>query len=460
MNIVVVNGSPKGKNSFTFQSVRYLEKKYPDIHFETYHVGQTIKSYRSDNEKMEKFLMAVQSCDAILWVYPVYTCLVPFQLVQFVSYLYENSFSDVVKGKYAAQISTSKHFYDYTAYNYLHQVSEDLNLQHVPGIMQGMEDLLKETGQVQLTNFFERYLDTILNRKAVSRKYQTTKTDIMKVYRGDKVKAAQIKPETHKKVVLLTDATQEDVSLNNMITAYINSMPQPVEVINLHDQNLTGGCLGCFHCAIEGNCIYKDGFETIHREKIQKADCLILAGTISQHWFKPIWKCYDDRLFYNGHRTSMMGKSIGYLISGSLRDEHNFREVLEARSEVGQLYLLDIISDEDDDHTITALIHGMAEKTMWALENKPVRPQNFYGVGGMKVFRDLIFVMRGLMKEDHRFYKKNGLYDFPQKEVKQILLMNFVGLLMIFKRFRKNAQKSINRFMLKPYEAVINKLGY
>ena len=37
--------------------------------------------------------------------------------------------------------------------------------------------------------------------------------------------------------------------------------------------------------------------------------------------------------------------------------------------------------------------------------NKLSRPANFYGVGGMKIFRDLIYVMQGLMKADHKFYK-------------------------------------------------------
>ena len=40
-------------------------------------------------------------------------------------------------------------------------------------------------------------------------------------------------------------------------------------------------------------------------------------------------------------------------------------------------------------------------------------PRNFYGVGGMKVFRDLIWLMQGMMKTDHKFYKAHGQYDFP-----------------------------------------------
>lgn len=40
----------------------------------------------------------------------------------------------------------------------------------------------------------------------------------------------------------------------------------------------------------------------------------------------------------------------------------------------------------------------------------------FLGVGGMKIFRDLIWMMQGMMKADHQFYKEHGIYDFPRKQ--------------------------------------------
>ena len=51
-----------------------------------------------------------------------------------------------------------------------------------------------------------------------------------------------------------------------------------------------------------------------------------------------------------------------------------------------------------------------------ALEHKYLPPQNFYGIGGMKIFRDLIWLMQGMMRADHKFYKSHGQYDFPQKK--------------------------------------------
>lgn len=265
------------------------------------------------------------------------------------------------------------------------------------------------------------------------------------------------KSESHK-IVLVTDCSEGDSNLGRMIETYRKALPHELTVLNIGEFDLQGGCLSCFSCAFEGKCVYKDGFDDLHRSTVLEADCVIMAASINRHWFNPIWKCYDDRQFYNGHRTSMMGKSIGYIVSGPLRHEPNLREVLEARSEVAQLFLLDIVTDEyETDQEITSLLVNLAEKTMWAVENKPQRPANFMGVGGMKVFRDLIYVMQGLMQEDHRFYREHGLYDFPQKQVGRILQMKLIGMLLKSPKARKRMGTRMSEAILKPYTEALDR---
>ena len=48
MNILVLNGSPKGEYSITLQTVRYLEKLHPEHSFQVLHVGQRIKALEKD----------------------------------------------------------------------------------------------------------------------------------------------------------------------------------------------------------------------------------------------------------------------------------------------------------------------------------------------------------------------------------------------------------------------------
>lgn len=48
MNILVVNGSPKGQYSITLQTIRYLETVYPDHKFEVLNAGAQIKALEKD----------------------------------------------------------------------------------------------------------------------------------------------------------------------------------------------------------------------------------------------------------------------------------------------------------------------------------------------------------------------------------------------------------------------------
>ena len=101
--------------------------------------------------------------------------------------------------------------------------------------------------------------------------------------------------------------------------------------------------------------------------------------------------------------------------------------IVEGRSEAGSNYLCGVATDEGN---TAADMQALADSLVFALEKKLSRSANFYGVGGMKIFRDLIYVMQGMMKADHRFYKEHGIYDFPQKQKKRISQMKLVGAMI------------------------------
>ena len=101
--------------------------------------------------------------------------------------------------------------------------------------------------------------------------------------------------------------------------------------------------------------------------------------------------------------------------------------LLEGVLEVGGNFLAGIATDEKDtDHSIDSL----AAKIVYAADHHYVQPASFLGVGGMKIFRDLIWLMQGMMRADHKFYKSHGQYDFPQKECGTMPKMYLVGALM------------------------------
>ena len=114
MNILVINGSPKGEHSITLQTIRYLEKCYPFAHFEVIHVGQRIKALEKD---FSSVISAVERADLLIFSYPVYTFIAPYQLHRFIELLKASGAS--LEGKFATQLTTSKHFYDVTAHRYI-----------------------------------------------------------------------------------------------------------------------------------------------------------------------------------------------------------------------------------------------------------------------------------------------------------------------------------------------------
>ena len=63
------------------------------------------------------------------------------------------------------------------------------------------------------------------------------------------------------------------------------------------------------------------------------------------------------------------------------------------------------------------------------------------------------------MKEDHRFYKAHGFYDFPQKRKGTIAGMYLVGAMMTNEKLRKKIGGRMTEGMLMPYKKVLEKAG-
>lgn len=443
MQILIVNGSPKGKNSTTYQTALYLQALHPEHTFTTLHAGQQIKRLEQDFSPARKALAAA---DLLLFCYPVYTFIAPYQLHRLFELIKADGIS--LRGKFASQITTSKHFYDVTAHRYVEENCLDLGLQTVRGLSADMEDLLHEAGQRDAQNFFAQLMFSCRHGLFV--------TPTVPVPVRAKTPYQPALPDTPKKggkdVVIVTNCAPEDENLQNMIADFRAALPYTSRVVNLREFPFDGGCLGCFGCAITGTCVYRDGFDQFLRKSIQTADGFVYAFTISDHYTHSSFKCFDDRQFCNGHRTVTHGTPIAYLISGPYRYEPNLRMIVEGRAEVGGNYLCGVATDEEQ---TAADIQALAENLAFAMENQLTRPANFYGVGGMKIFRDLIYVMQGLMKADHKFYKVHGIYDFPQKQIGRIWQMRLVGALMAIPSVQKKAKGKMTEAMIGPYRKVI-----
>ena len=445
MNILVLNGSPKGENSITLQTVRYLEKKFRIDGLEVLHVGRKIKSLEKD---FTPTLAAIESADLLVFSYPVYTFIAPCQLHRFIELM--KFHGAAVSGKTATQITTSKHFYDTTAHRYIQDNVQEMGMNFLRGLSADMEDLTTEKGRNEAENwwktllwnrergFYEPYFPMGAPAPAVP---VTVPEEDPDGKRGD--------------VVIIADIGPEDAQLAGMVSRFRTRLPYATRVVNLREYPFSGGCLGCFRCAVSGKCIHKDNFDDFLRTKIQTADAMVYAFSIRDHSMGALFKMYDDRQFCNGHRTVTIGMPVAYIISGNLSREENLRTIIEGRAQVGSNILAGIATDERDPD---AELDRLAECLAYSLEHKNTGPQNFLGVGGMKIFRDLIYQMRGFMRADHKFFKSHGQYDFPQKKWKQSLAMYLVGAMIANPKVHSKLGNKMNEWMLMPYKKVLEEM--
>jgi len=443
MNILVLNGSPKGEYSITLQTVRFLEKLHPEHTFDVLHVGRQIKSLEKD---FSKAIVLLQNADLLLFSYPVYTFIAPYQLHRFVELLKASGID--LRGKFATQITTSKHFYDVTAHRYVQDNCQDLGLKFIRGLSADMDDLLTEKGQREAKSFFAYVCRCVKEGRYEPFPEKQGKPKHMPV---TAVEAGE--REKNGDVVILTTCEETDTQLQAMIDRFQAVFTRKTRVVNLLQYPFRGGCLGCFNCAVSGKCIYTDGFDEYLRNEIQTAQAIVYAFTIWDHSMGAAFKLYDDRQFCNGHRTVTMGMPIGYLVSGDYSKEFNLQMIIEGRAQVGTNFLAGVATDEwDPDRQIDDLAANLA----YALENSYVPPQNFYGIGGMKVFRDLIWVMQGMMKADHKFYKSHGQYDFPQKQWPRMVAMYAVGAMLSNPKLKAKMGNKMNEGMIMPYQKALD----
>lgn len=445
MKILIVNGSPAGDESITLQTLLYIQKHFPGHDWTQLNVIQQLHALERDFAPAAE---ALREAELIMFSYPVYTFLAPAQLHRFLELLKAGGTD--VSGKWAAQVSTSKHFYDTTAHAFLRENCADLGLRYIGGLSADMEDLLGDKGQAEALAFFRHVLWAVENDR-----YDRAAVPVPAGALHTAAVPEPVEKAAPFTVALVADIGPEDARLAAMADRFEAVAPFAVKRVDLRDFRFAGGCLGCFRCAADGQCFYTDGFDRLLREEIQTADATVCAFAVRDHSMGSRFKFYDDRQFCNGHRTVTMGKPVGYLVDGFLSVEPNLRTLIEARAQVGGNHLSGVAVSESD---VNAAVDALAAELRYDLENGFRQPADFYGVGGMKIFRDLIFTMQGLMRADHRFYKAHGFYkDFPQRHRGKIAAMYLVGALMTSPKLKRRLGSKMTEGMLAPYKKVLEK---
>ncbi|NBD36318.1 MAG: flavodoxin [Chloroflexi bacterium] len=456
MKITVLNGSPKGETSVTMQYVRYIQKHFPQHELEIVNIAQRLKKIERDATTFQEIIDQVRASDGILWAFPLYVFLVHSNYKRFIELIWERGTEDAFAGKHAAALSTSIHFFDHTAHNYVHAICDDLEMTYTGAFSAEMQDLLHEEGQAKLTRFAEDFFHTIETRRLAPRRYAPLVPPELDYVPGPVEETVDV---GGKHVVILTDATPDQTNLNRMIERGSATFAQDVEVINLRDLNIKGGCLGCLRCGYNYECAYtgKDEFINVYNARLKTADILIFAGALHDRYLSATWKQFFDRGFFNTHTPSLVGKQFGFIISGPLAQVPNLRQILQAYVEWQRSNLVGFVTDEFGDSAhIDHLLHSLAGQLAKFAASDYIQPHTFLSVGGMKVFRDDVWSkLRMVFQADHRAYKRMGVYDFPQRNIGVRLLNTFVAPLFRIPQVREAFNSKIKEGMIQPYQRVL-----
>ena len=324
MKIVIINGSPKGDISVTMQYVAYIQKKFPEHSYEILNVAHSIKKIESDSAFFTQIIDHLRNADLVLWAFPLYYMLVCSQYKRFIELIFERKEQGACTGKFAASLSTSIHFFDQTAHAYIHAVSDDLGMQYLGFFSAEMRDLLKEEEQKRLEKFAALLFTAVKEKIPVQCETPPLVWPSLSYVPGTVQTATRTGT---KKIVILTDDDGNSPNLAAMTDRLKNSFSGPVELINLHEVNIRGGCLGCCQCGYDNTCVYTDGYVDFYNNKLVPADIIIMAGSVRDRYLSSTWKQFFDRSFFKGHTPGLKGKQIGFVIAGPLHQVPALKEV-------------------------------------------------------------------------------------------------------------------------------------
>ncbi len=461
MKIIVLNGSPKGDLSVTMQYILYIQKKFPQHELKILNVAQQIKHLDRDQEKFYEIIEEIKASDGIIWGTPVYVLLVPSQYKRFIELITERNAKGAFKDKYTVALTTSIHFFDHTAHNYLHAICDDLEMKYVGKFSPDMNELFRSENRTKLIHFAKNFFYAIENNIPTSKHFPPLNYRNFS-YNPNKIEVKKNKISTEgKKILIITDSTDDRTNLGKMINTFRNSFTENIEIINIYDINIKGGCLGCCQCGYDNQCVYKekDEFMAFWNQKLKPSDILVFAGNIKDRYLSSRWKMVFDRAFFNNHVPTLIGKQIAFIISGPLSQIPNIKQIFQAYLESQGSNCVDFITDEfGDSAEINSVLQNCAHQLIRFSNSNYIQPETYLSVGGKLLFRDAVYSrLRLIFRADDKYYEKQGFYDtFPQNdEMAKKMNEQLIPVIENNEKFRKKFYSMIKEAIVNPLKSIV-----
>ena len=456
MNIAVINGSPKGEISVTMQYVKFIQKKFPQHELKFFNVSHDILKIEKSPRQFGHIIDQVRKADGVMWAVPLYVFLVPSQYKRFIEMIFEQGVQDAFKDKYACVITTSVHFFDHTANSYMRGICDDLGMKFTEFFAADMDDLFIEERREALLKWADVFFSSI---EFGTPCYRANVPIVHSKFAYKPGKAAGNVETRGQKILVLADIEDEKSNIARMVSRFTATFKDEIEVYNVREIDIKGGCLGCIQCGFDNKCAYgdKDDFMNFFNVHMRDKDVIIFAGAIKDRFFSSRLKMFWDRSFFNGHIPLFIERQIGFLVSGPLAQLHNMQEIMQAHAEMMEANLTGVVTDESaDSGQIDEMLDALAEKCVDYAQHKYLRPRTFLGVGGHKIFRDELWArLRFPFTADFRFYEKHKMFDFPQDDVRYKEFSQQMIQMIQDPKMKEAVRKMIKTEMIRGYAKVV-----
>ena len=457
MKFVVLNGSPKGDISVTMGYIGFIEANFKQHEFKYINVAQLINKIEKDSQLFDSIIHDIKNCDGVIWAFPLYVFTAHSNYQRFIDLVFERGVQPAFAGKYAFALTTSIHFYDHTATNYINAVCDDLDMVFVDYFSPKMYDIENQQTRQNLINFMQHFIYCIKDKVTFSKNYSQVKyipVDYTPLQTKTKI-------DTKNKNIVIVAEHLENNNVNNMVYKFKDCFTQNVDLLTIADFGIKGGCLGCMKCGYNYSCVYegKDDYTKVYNEKLKTADIIIFAGTIKNRYLSSDFKRFLDRAFFNTHTPSLSGKQIGFILSGALSQNANLRQIFDAFVQWQQSNLVAFITDElQTSELLDSQLEALAQNAVKLSDLKYIKPANFLGVAGNKIFRDDIYGdIRFPFVADYKAYKASGIFDFPHKKYISRIRNSIFALMVKIPSFRKEIYNNqILPSMVQPFQKYIH----
>ena len=151
-----------------------------------------------------------------------------------------------------------------------------------------MYDLVKEEEQQRLVRFWGNVcLDVTEEIVAIQRRFDPLQTSPLRYSPGPSPNKVQT---NGRNIVIVTD-DQEGSNLQGMVAKVRECLADPVEIVNLNEIKMLGGCMGCIQCGLDNVCVYRDADDVFGvYQKLRAADIVIEAATITDRFCPHVGK--------------------------------------------------------------------------------------------------------------------------------------------------------------------------